>query len=301
MLPIVTFIVHGQISRKPKLIRLIHEVFGKDYDVKVKQTSEIHHADVLATLALEEGTDYLIAVGGDGTVNEVVNAYLSSKLQKEVPIGIIPQGRGNDFVKSLGVNENVKSLFRAIQSNQLKSVDVGWMTFFDSDQNTINRYFINISDIGLGGLAVQMIRNSPKYLSPNISYAWAIFKSLIAYKTQKVEISTPDWAYSGKVMSVCMANGKYFGSGLCIAPEAKLDDGIAEMVILGNVGILDYLKKVPLLKKGIKIKHPEVLYKKSASCIIQSQIPMPIDMDGEFVGYTPLTMEMIQNRIKILV
>jgi diacylglycerol kinase (ATP) len=131
--------------------------------------------------------------------------------------------------------------------------------------------------------------------------AWAIFRSLLTYSVQKVRIFDSDWTYEGSVMSVCMANGKYFGSGLCIAPEAELNDGIAEIVIIGNVGIWDYLNKVPLLKKGRKINHPEVIYKKSTSCTIESQTPMPIDMDGEFVGYTPLTMDMIQKRIKILV
>ncbi|MFD2202376.1 diacylglycerol/lipid kinase family protein [Shivajiella indica] len=301
MRPIVTFIVHGQISRKSKLLRLINETFAGDFVVKVKQTTEFHHADLLTTKALEEGTDFLIAVGGDGTVHEVVNAYLSFGLLKEVPIGIIPHGRGNDFVKSLGIHQNLKSLLNAVQKNQPKSIDVGWMMFSDSDRNIINRYFVNISDIGLGGLAVQMIKNRPKFLSPNISYAWAIFKSLIFYKSQNVKIITHDWSYEGNVMSLCMANGKYFGSGLCIAPEAELDDGIAEIVIIGNVGIWDYLTKISQLKSGKKIIHPKVFYGKAKKCSIESQVPIPIDMDGEFVGYTPLKMEMLQKKVKILI
>lgn len=301
MVPVVTFIVHGLTSRKPKLYRLIDKVFGNDFELKVKQTTEIYPADLLATEALAEGTDYLIAVGGDGTVNEVVNAYLDSEPQKEVPIGIFPQGRGNDFVKSMGIQKSLKSLFLAIQNKQVKSVDVGYLTFFGPDQKELNRYFINIADIGIGGLATQMIRISPKFLGPNITYFWAIIKSLISYKSQMVKISTPDWFYEGEVLSVSMANGKYFGSGLCIAPDAEVDDGISEIVLIGNVGIWDYLAKIPHLKKGKKINHPEVSYKQARSCTITSKNPMPIDMDGEFVGFTPLEMMILPKKVKILV
>ncbi|RPA70035.1 YegS/Rv2252/BmrU family lipid kinase [Cyclobacteriaceae bacterium YHN15] len=298
---IVTFIVHGQIKRKRKLILTIDDIFGKGFIVKIKQTSESHRAGWLTTEAIAEGTDYLVAVGGDGTVNEVVNAHLDSGKNMEILIGIIPLGRGNDFVKSLGIQKNMKSLLKAVQNNSFTSVDVGWLTFYDANKMAINRYFINIADIGLGGLATQMIRTSPKYLGPNISYAWAIFKSLLNYKSQKVKITTPEWSYEGEIMSACMANGKYFGSGLCIAPDAKIDDGIAEIVLIGNVGIWDYLSKIPLLKKGKKINHPEVYYKKAMTCMIESQTQMPIDIDGEFVGYTPLKMVMKQKMVKILV
>ena len=297
----VTFIVHGQIKGKQKLLRTLDEIFGKGFFVKIKQTSETHRAVWLTTEAIVEGTDYLVAVGGDGTVNEVVNAHLDSGKNKEILIGIIPIGRGNDFVKSLGIQKNIKSLFQAVQNNSFTSVDVGCLTFYDANKIAINRYFINIADIGLGGLATQMIRTSPKYLGANISYAWAIFKSLIRYKSQKVKISTPDWIYEGDIISACMANGKFFGSGLCIAPDAKIDDGIAEIVLIGKVGIWDYLTKIPLLKKGKKINHPEVYYKKAMSCMIESQTPMPIDIDGEFVGHTPLKMVMKQKMVKILV
>jgi diacylglycerol kinase (ATP) len=304
---VITFIVHGQTQGKHKLLQKIITSFGDKLKVIIKETTRTLNAVVLTSEVIAKGTDYLIAVGGDGTVNEIVNAYLKSGTNKEIPIGIIPVGRGNDFVKSIGINKDLNNLFQAIENNRTKSVDVGWITFLGEDplidlnQKPIGRYFVNIADIGIGGLATQMVRTSPKFLWPNLTYALAIIKSLAIYRAQKVKITDSEWTYEGSVMSVCMANGKYFGSGLCIAPEAEISDGVAEIVIIGNVGIWDYLKKVSLLKKGRKINHPEIFYKESTSCTIESNIPMPIDIDGEFVGYTPLKMEMIQNRIKILV
>lgn len=304
---LIAFIVHGQTYGKYKLLQKIHDVFGMEFNIIVKETTQSLNAGMITGEVIDQGTDYLIAVGGDGTVNEVVNAYLDSGTKKEIPIGIIPVGRGNDFVKSIGINKDFTNLLQAIQKNRTSTVDVGWITFRSADplpdlkQKPVSRYFINIADIGIGGLATQMVRTSPKFLWPNLTYAWAIFKSLLTYSVEKVSVTDPEWKYQGSVMSVCMANGKYFGSGLCIAPEAELNDGIAEIVIIGNVGIWDYLSKIPMLKNGKKIKHPEILYKKSKSCTIESQTPMPIDMDGEFVGYTPLKMVMMQNIVKILV
>jgi diacylglycerol kinase (ATP) len=297
----IYFIIHGKIFGRLKLLREIDRTFRKEFVVIKEVTSETRNAEFIANEAINEGVDYLIAVGGDGTINQVANAYLHSAVGREIPIGIIPVGRGNDFVKSLGVKKDLNSLLQAIQNNRIQAIDIGLLTFQNNDQKPINRFFINIADIGLGGLATQTVNSSPKFLGPDLTYAWAIFKSLISFRSQKVKINTPDWSFEGAVMSVCMANGKYFGSGLCIAPEAKLNDGIAEIVLIGNVSIWDYIKKISKLKKGKKIIHPEVFYKKAKSCVIESHQPMPIDLDGDFVGCTPLKMEMIREKIKFLV
>lgn len=301
MAPKIHFIIHGKTFGRLKLLREIDRTFGNKFVVIKKVTTETRNAEFKATEAINEGADYLIAVGGDGTVNQVANAYLHSAVEREIPIGIVPVGRGNDFVKSLGVKKDLNCLFQAIENNRIQAVDIGLLTFQNKDQKPISRFFVNIADIGLGGLATQTVNSSPKFLGPDLTYAWAIFKSMINFRSQKVKISTPNWSYEGAVMSVCMANGKYFGSGLCIAPDAKLDDGIAELVLIGKVSVWDYMKKIPKLKKGEKIIHPEVYYKKAKSCVIESHQPMPIDLDGDFVGCTPLKMEVIREKIKFLV
>lgn len=102
-------------------------------------------------------------------------------------------------------------------------------------------------------------------------------------------------------MSVCMANGKFFASGLAIAPDAQMDDGAAELVIIGNVGILDFLGHLLQLRRGERLKHSQIHYYKTDRCEIYSESGMPIDIDGEFVGYTPLKMEILPKRVRIFV
>jgi diacylglycerol kinase (ATP) len=195
MAKVIAFIVHGQAHGKHKLLQKIHDVFGIEFNILVKETTRYFNAGILTEEVLAQRTDYLIAVGGDGTINEVVNAYLGLGEKNEIPIGIIPVGRGNDFVKSIGIHKNLKNLFQAIQNNRTEAVDVGWMTFRSADpllglnQKPVGRYFINIADIGIGGLATQMVRTSPKFLWPNFTYGMGnlqVFVDLFCTKSENL-------------------------------------------------------------------------------------------------------------------
>lgn len=298
----ISFIIHGKIRSCLALQEEIKAIFFADFALDFSVTTPTKNAIDLTLEALEAGADFLIAVGGDGTVNEVVNGYLQFQTSKDVPIGIIPLGRGNDLVKSLGVKKDLKLLYQGLSNAEFKNLDVGKLSFFDfAQKNKQSRYFINIADIGLGGLATQMVRTSPRFLGANWTYFWSILKSLWVHAPQEVVLSCSDWKYSGKIMSICMANGRFFASGLAIAPGAILDDGKAEIVIIGKVGWLDFLRHLPQLRRGEKLQHPAIRYFSASACHIDSISPMPIDMDGEFVGYTPLHMEMIPQRIRFIV
>ncbi len=298
----ISFIIHGKIRRCLKLQKEIEAIFFPDFVLDFKVTTQSINAIDLSIEALKESTDFLVAVGGDGTVNEVVNGYLQFQTTKIIPLGVIPLGRGNDLVKSLGIKNDLKLLYRSLSNSEFKNLDVGKLSFFDFPQKNLkSRYFINIADIGLGGLATQMVRTSPRFLGANWTYFWSILRSLWMYTAQDVVLSCSDWKYSGKIISICMANGRFFASGLAIAPSALLDDGKAEIVIVGKVGWLDFLRHLPQLRRGEKLQHREIKYLSASACQIDSLIPMPIDIDGEFVGYTPLSMKMLPQRIKIIV
>ena len=298
----LSFIIHGKTRKLDVLQNQLVEVFGKEFRLDFRITCKERNAIALTRDALKVGTDYLVAVGGDGTVHEVVNGNLTFNSTHPIPMGIIPVGRGNDLVRSLGIKKDVHSLYLSIVNQKYALVDVGLLTFTHSDHNNqVARYFINIADIGLGGLATQMIRKSPIYLGSNLTYFLAIIRSIWKFSAEYIEISAPNWAYKGDIMSVCLANGSNFASGIVIAPGAKLVDGIAELVIIGKVGIWDFLSNLPKLRRGEKLEHPQIKYLKAERCEIGSKIPMPIDMDGEFVGYTPLKMEMIPKILRVFV
>lgn len=286
----ISFIIHGKTHRITKLTAKITAVFRDEYSLQFLITESYRHSEHLVQEALSAGTDYLIALGGDGTLNEVVNGLLRVDTDKQIVMGLLPYGTGNDFARTIGADRELHKLYNAIKANSLLLTDVGQINFTSFEGKAAQRYFINIADVGMGGMVSEMVNHSSRTWGANLIYFSSILKAFAKYKHQTIRLEAADLSWEGKVLSLCMANGRYFGSGLCIAPEADIADGVAELVLIGDVSIWDYLKNLINLKKGRKIKHPEVSYHKTDFCKIETQVPCPIDMDGEFVGYTPLQL-----------
>jgi diacylglycerol kinase (ATP) len=296
----IAFIIHGKVTAKEKLEEQIKELFQGFSTVAFFITKSEKNATLCAIDAIEEGANILIAVGGDGTVNEVANAILFHPKRSILKMGILPFGKGNDFVRSLGIGPDLKVLRKNLELGKTKPIDAGKLEYVGKEGEKSQRYFVNIADVGLGGLATQMLRAGKPLWSSNLTYFLVIIKSFMKYRPANVRFTSHGFSHQGKVMSICMANGSYFASGLGIAPEAKLDDGMLEWVILGDISIWDYLRNIPSLKRAKKIQHPEVSYHQGNGCTIFSDIPLPIDMDGEFVGYTPLRCQLESGILEII-
>ena len=165
-----------------------------------------------------------------------------------------------------------------------------------------SRYFINIADIGIGGFVIQNVRTSSMILGSGLTYVKAVISGFLKYKKQSITLKSPEYNWSGRIISLCMANGKYFGSGMCIAPDAQLTDGLIQLTIFGDVSLWDYIRNVRSIKRGEKLVHKEAAYSVVRQLSIDSNgIPCPIDMDGEFVGYTPLDAEIVSQTVKMIV
>ncbi|MCF1751954.1 diacylglycerol kinase family lipid kinase [Mariniradius sp. RY-2] len=298
--PRVSFIIHGKNAVMEKLILKIKRTFEELGSLAFHITTAEKNASFWAIEAIERGANVLIAVGGDGTVNEVANAILFHPNRSKLKMGILPFGKGNDFVRSLGIRRDLTMLCDNIKLGKSKRIDAGKLEFVGKEGEKSRRYFVNIADVGLGGLATQMLRAGKPLWSSNLTYFLVIIKSFMKYRPANVRFSSHGFYHEGKVMSICMANGRYFASGLGIAPEAKLDDGKLDWVILGEISIWDYLKNIPRLKRAKKIRHPEVSYHRGTECNISSDIPLPIDMDGEFVGYTPMRCQVESLVLEII-
>ena len=297
----VTFIILGILYRKEKLKKEILKVFYPDYQVVFKETQISISATNLAVEAISEGTDFLISVGGDGTMNEVVNGFFISKTIKEIPIGLLPYGSGNDFARTLGCNRSIFKLFEAIKKRKTIKSDAGEVSYLGFEGMIRKRIFINITDVGIGGMVSKNVNKSDKKLGAGFAYVKAILKSFLLYKHKYIRLEAENFQWEGKVLSLCLANGRYFGGGMCIAPEADIADGKMDLVLLANVSLLDYIKNVSKVKKGKKIKHPEVSYHKTSFCKITStDKDCPIDMDGEFIGYTPLELKLMPLSVTLI-
>jgi len=296
--PKTTFIIHGKLRNREKIKTKI-ETFSKHLlDINIEFTST-SGATKPTILAIKNEAEIIVICGGDGSINEIVNGYFESNTTREISFGILPMGTGNDFVKSLKTAKNIEELLELITKNSIKEVDIFKMNFLNTNQEKTSRYFINIADIGIGGFVAQKIQNSNKIFGSNFSYIIAVANSFLTYKKQKVKLSSNSFNWQGPVMSMCFANGKYFGSGMGIAPNATLTDQNLQLTVLGDVSIIDYIKNLGTVKKGKKIKHKEVFYETLKDCKVESlEKPCPIDMDGEFVGFTPLEIKIHNQKMK---
>lgn len=298
----IAIIANRKHKRAVQLKKKLAQILPDTYRIYDKLTDRQGHATALTLEAVSENADFIIAAGGDGTMNEVINGIMqASKEQREkVIVGLFPQGTGNDFARTAEVPKSIEELAKLILKANDRKIDVGYGEFSSSEGKVLTRYFDNIAEIGVGAKAVVIVNKSKKTLGSNLTFLIGVLKAFIGYKQQSVRIKSADFQWAGKIVAVCAANGRYFGSGLGIAPEASLDDGKLSLVIVGNISIIHFLRYLPSLKKLKVIRHREVHYLKVDACEIISNESYPVEMDGENVGFTPFSVKVIPSAIRFL-
>jgi diacylglycerol kinase (ATP) len=313
----IAFIVNSTISRLDHRIRQIEQTFN-GLDFKIFKSEYKGHISVLAEIAVKNGFENIISVGGDGSANECLNGMIkafqmSPKMSqpenyhwealRNITLGILPFGTGNDFVKSLRENWNIKNLLESIKANNTSIIDIGHASFISKNHQDTTRFFLNITDLGMGGTIVRHMENKNSFLSGNILYSYAILKGFLNYKKTEMKCYNEEFCQEGKFISFVVANGKYFGSGLGIAPQAILDDGLLDIVILKNISIADYILNLGKLRSCKMISHPEVSYHRCQSISILPVVSenMAIDMDGDFVGYAPVRLTVLHKKLRLFI
>lgn len=300
----ITFIANGKKDSIGIGKEILSEFFSSDYDFEIKRTAIHGQAMTLAKESVQQGTDYLIAIGGDGTTNEVINGFLQSdeNKRKETIVGLIPFGSGNDFSRSVNLKSSVKYIHKLIIENKIKPIDIGEVEFQGFTGGRSKRYFNNVSQIGVGAETVRIVNSSKKRLGASLSYITGTIKAFLTYKHQEIRFQSKDFNFEGKIVSLCFANGKYIGSGLGIAPHAQVDDGLLSIVVVGDLGIGEFIKYIPSLKKAKKINRPEIQYTTAEECKIEAINfqNYPVEMDGEYVGTTPINVKILPAKINFL-
>ena len=302
--PAISFIINGSKKASQRIIPDIEKVFAA-YPTTIFLTKRVGHATDLANEAVQSGALFVIRVGGDGTLNEVVNGIMEGCTQmnidsRSITLGVLSTGSGNDFVKSLAKKHTLQSLYEAIQHSNKTAVDVGKVAFLTIDGQAAHRYFINIADIGIGGVIAEKLSRYQRWLGANFTYQRAILSTFLSYTPQRLSVRTSTEEISTPMMSLVVANARYFGSGLGIAPNALLNDGLLNVIMLKNITVIDYLRHLPTIRKCRPIQHPQVSYSTSDFVEVNTQTPLPIDMDGEFVGVTPVVFKVLKEAISVI-
>jgi YegS/Rv2252/BmrU family lipid kinase len=287
--------------------------WGEIYDLLVKNeiqfdsvfTKHKEHAIALTTKYIKKGYRKFILVGGDGTLNEVVNGIF---FQKNIPtteflLAMIPVGTGNDWCRMFHIPFKYKQAIKVIRNEKTFIQDIGKVNYFISSTSK-RRYFINVAGMGYDAV-VAAKTNKDKEMGKGgvLTYLKNLFTSLLFYKHSSIEIKI-DGENSGiknKTFSLSVGICKYNGGGMMQLPHAIPDDGLLDMTHIKKLGKFTVLKEVKNLYDGSFIKHPKVDTYTGKSFQITSKPPIYLEADGESLGHSPFTFEIIPKSLRVVV
>lgn len=264
----------------------------------------------IAKRASLEGRNFIIACGGDGTVNEVANGILESGAECE--LGIIPSGTGGDFRRSIGMPGELREAARALKNGKTKSIDVGKVTFLDHDGEQTSRYFLNVSSFGLAASIIQRVKGSTSLnwlpldtVRGRVSFALSTLQEVVGIDTARVRVKVDDGEERPlSTVNFCVANARYFGGGMMIAPEAKLNDGFLDIINIGDINTAKIILNAYTLYRGTHLDLPEVadtLAKRIEARPMNEHDDVRIEVDGELLGKLPAIYEVVENVLRVRV
>ncbi len=274
---------------------------GLDFDVQL--TSGPNQATEISREAIKKGYKKIIAVGGDGTVNEVVNGFFEDGniIDSEVSLGVISRGTGCDLIRTLEIPKDYPGAVDVLLKGNLKTIDLIRAQYLNGNKEVQRRYCVNISDVGLGGYVAQRVNHTSKSGGGLWSYLRGTVLSILKYRRNTGTIIIDgEKIHEGNFSIVAAANGRYFGGGMELAPMAQIDDGYINTIMLINMGKLELLMNLPKVYKGTHIGHPKIKHYKAKELEVDSKESLPLEIDGENPGYGPVKYTVIEKAIKVI-
>ena len=284
---------------------------GVEFDVTA--TSAPLDAENLAEKAATKYST-VVAVGGDGTVHEVVNGLLRASSEGEtIALGVVPLGNGDDFAKMIPPQTTIGSkvfdwhvAIEKIAKGQTKMFDVGRMSVdkLRSEQDNKPHYFMNAMDIGFGAQAALNFTKVPSFLTGMAAYLAAIMITLIDYRIPKVRIQIDDQeAFEQSTTMTAITNGRCFGSGFWVCPEAQVDDGLLDVMVTQSVGRLKILRLIPKIMKGTHVNEPILRNFRARRIVIKSQKSLVVEADGEipYPQTRHLEVQILDKKLRVIV
>ena len=299
----VAVVLNGISLEKKFFYHEILPVLNKICEPEIFETASRHDAVTLASKAVDRRVDVILSAGGDGTLFQVLNGMLHGRERHtDLPLlGLIPLGSGNDFGRTIGVTQDAILLSKMILGRKSKDLNVGKVHFINDDGAADEKYFINVADVGMGPEVVRKVLSSGRPFGSGVAYYQSILSTFFSYKMVEVEAKTETWTWKNRMRTFAIANGKYFGHGLCIAPDAKPDDDLFDVFACADVSILDFIIQSVPLKKGKHVSHPKVSYMKTRSVELTSLQRCAIEADGEWLGWLPAKVEVASMKVRFLV
>lgn len=259
------------------------------------------HAIELAKTAAKKGYDMVVSVGGDGTINEIVNGLYASGNLKDNLLGIVETGTGSDYIRTTGTPRDYEEACKLFLQPKKQTVDLG-VVEYQKNGGRAERLFVNFAGMGIDSEIVRRTTQQYKKLGGLAAYLTAMFASLIKYKNHKVAITIDGKTKEAKILTVIMNNGKYGGGGMYTAPQADLADGFLDVMVAGDLNKPEFLWSLPRLYKGTHLTHPKVDSQKAKEIEVKSlDGKLYLQADGELLGEVPARFRVLPAALNIIV
>jgi diacylglycerol kinase (ATP) len=239
----------------------------------------------------------LVAVGGDGTVNEVVNGIAG----RDVELAVIPRGTGWDFVRTYGIPRKLEGAVEVALRGRTREIDLGRARYLGWDGAAGESLFANVASAGMSGAIAKRANEASKALGGKVSYAWATLSVFSRWRSGEVTVRVDGEEHHGRMHDVIVANGRYLGGGMKMLPEAEPDDGRFDVLLIGDLTKRDLLLTLPKTYRGRHLPHPKATLLTGATVEIEAPEPLPVELDGEQPGTTPVRFEIVPSALRLRV
>jgi diacylglycerol kinase (ATP) len=295
----------GRTLKRWPALRVALRAAGVPHDVH--HTTAPFDATTATRSALRAGYTRVVAAGGDGTLNEVVNGFFTPDgvtINPDAILGMLPSGTGGDFRRAAGLPTDPTQLAAILRANHTRRIDAGRVVY--DDPATPARQFINIADCGVGGEVVARVNRSANKgggFRGTAVFLGISLRALTTFGGRPVRLTLDGDVVEMEIQNVVIANGRCFGGGMRIAPDAELDDGLFDVVVLPALGRIRTLTAVPSVYRGTHLRQPGVLVRRAATVRVEplDHRPLLFDIEGEQIGRAPATLTCLPGLLNICV
>ena len=286
----------GRVGRE--LPELERQLISHRLRYRIVETEGPGHATEIARDALRGDERYLVAVGGDGTVHEVVNGMIEDDgpIRDDAVLGVVAAGSGCDFVRTFGLPDDVSRAVRHLEGERLYRIDVARIDYQHGGKQ-VTRYIPNIAECGLGGAVVARAERLPRWLGRS-RYFWGFWLSVGKYRPGEITVKADRKEFRGRANNVVVANCQFYGGGMRISPRSYPGDGLLEIQVSTGPKS-DAFTMIPKIYRGEHVPHPHIKELRGRRIEVTAERPLPVEGDGEVLGTTPATFTVLHEVVAL--
>ena len=286
--------------RQAAILAALERRFGREFSLFV--TTRPNEATSSAREASLRGAELIIAVGGDGTIQEIVNGLMEagSPLYRRPQLGIVNAGTGHGFAQSLGLPAGLDDQCAAIALGTVRRVDIGRAAYADGRGRRVERYFVNECQAGIGGRVVEKVQAGHKKLGGPLAFGLATLTAALSYPDRTIRFSVDDGPEEeGKFVGIVAANGNIMAGGMRLAPQATVEDGRLDILFMHGQTLAERLRNFPKIYSGTHLGSPKFSCLRGRSISLASEEPVSFEADGEMFGYLPCRIEVLPAALEL--